>query len=301
MNYPQIRAFHLVAKEGSVRRAAELLGVSQPTISQHLKGLETRHGVRLFEKRGRGLVPTEAGERLFSVTLRLTELVNEIDDLLEQRPRAATGRLRIHADSPGIAVRLVSRLRASHPRIEVTIQRRSTEAIAAALLEMRADVGIAVEPMVDPALLILPYRYEELRVCLPATSPLAQRRDFALDAISGQTLIQRESGSRTRALVERTIAIAGKTPASVLEIEGSDVVREAVACGLGMTFFAESDCLPDPRVVYLRLAPPQRQIGFSEHIMLRRDRRRVVEIAAFLSAAALGEGEPAPGVPGARR
>lgn len=54
MNYLQIRAFHLVALEGSVRRAAEVMGVSQPTVTQHLKGLEERHGVRLFDKRGRG-------------------------------------------------------------------------------------------------------------------------------------------------------------------------------------------------------------------------------------------------------
>jgi len=289
MNYAQIRAFHLVAKECSMRRAAELLSVSQPTISQHLKGLETRHGVRLFEKRGRRLILTEAGERLFSVTQRLTEVVNEIDELLEQRPGAATGRLRIHTDSPAIAVRIVSRMRARNPNVAFTIRRQSTEAIFAALIEMQADVGIAVEPIVDPALLILPYRYERLWACLPAESPLARKPDFAVESIAAQTLILRERSSRTRALIERTLAIEGKSPASVIEIEGADVVREAVACGLGMTFFSDSDCLPDARVAYRPVVSPQRQIGFSEHIVVRRDRRRVIEIAEFLQAAALGD------------
>lgn len=289
MNYAQIRAFHLVAKEGSVRRAAEMLGVSQPTISQHLKGLEARHGLRLFEKRGRGLVLTEAGRDLYSMTLRLTELAEGIDDLLERRPRAATGRLRVLTDSPQIAVAIVARLRAANPNIEISIRKDSTERIAAALIDMRADVGIAVEPVVDSALLIIPHSYQELRACLPAASPLAAAPEFAIERIAQAVLILREPMSRTRALIERVLSIEGQAPSATLEIEGSDVVREAVACGLGMTFFPEAECVADPRVVYRPIASTGRKIGFTEHILIRRDRRRVTEIVEFLSAAQAGE------------
>jgi len=63
LNFHHLRYFWMVAREGSVRRAAERLHVSQPTVSAQVRALEDALGVKLFRKSGRGLLLTEAGER----------------------------------------------------------------------------------------------------------------------------------------------------------------------------------------------------------------------------------------------
>lgn len=284
MNFQQIRAFHMVAKEGSVRRAGEIMGLSQPTVSQHLKGLEDRYGVRLFEKRGRGLALTETGRQLCSVTERLMAQAEAVEDLLSQRTGSAHGRLRVVSDSPAIAVRIVRRMLAAHPEIEVSIRKDSVDGIVAALTELRADVGIAVDPLIGTVLQISPLRRERIFACLPRDSALAGAT-FPLDAIAGQVLIHREKTSRTRALVERALTTEGVTPARVIEVDGAEVVREAVALSLGLSFFAESECPPDPRLIYAPVVARRAKTMIVENLLYRRDRRRVLAISAFLDAA----------------
>lgn len=284
MNFQQIRAFHMVAKEGSMRRAAEIMGLSQPTLSQHLKGLEERHGLRLFEKRGRGLALTETGRQLFNVTIRLTEQAEEVEDLLSQRTGTASGRLRLLSDSPAVGVRIVRRMLAAHPDIDVSIRKASVDGIVSALTDLRADVGIAVDPLIGNVLHIAPLRRERLFACLPRDSALAGPV-FPLAAVADQVLIQREKTSRTRALVERALATEGVAPARVIEVEGAEVVREAVALSLGLSFFAESECPPDPRLSYAPVAATRAKTVIVENLLCRRDRRRVPAISAFLEAA----------------
>ncbi|MGN7868592.1 LysR substrate-binding domain-containing protein [Paracoccus sp. 22332] len=285
MNYLQIRAFHLVALEGSVRRAAEVMGVSQPTVSQHLKGLEERHGVRLFDKRGRGLVLTEIGAQLFNATGPLIEQAGAIEDLLDRRHQTATGRLRIVSDSPPLAVRIVRRLLADHPDISISIRKASVDAAVEALMDLRADIAIAVDPLIGTTLQITPLWTERLYACLPADSPLAQGTAFPLSAVAGQILIQREKGSRTRALVERALLADGIAPAGIIEVEGAEVVREAVALTLGVSFFARSECPPDPRLAYLPVASRQGRTTYVENLMVRRERRHEPAIRNFILAA----------------
>ncbi len=71
MNHAQLRAFHAVAGEGGFTRAAAALGVTQPTLSGQVAELEAAYGVRLFERRGRGIELTDLGAGLFDVTRRL--------------------------------------------------------------------------------------------------------------------------------------------------------------------------------------------------------------------------------------
>ncbi|MCA0941805.1 LysR family transcriptional regulator [Salipiger pacificus] len=285
MNFHQIRAFHLVAREGSVWRAAELMGVTQPTVSQHLKALEAAHAVRLFEKRGRGLVLTEFGKELRNVTARFIEAADDVEEILRQTRPNARGRLRVVSDSPHIAVRIVRRMLVVHPELDVTIRKDSSDGVVSALNEMRADVGIAVDPPIGASLETWPFREEHLYACLSARSPLARKGAFSMEMIAGQTLVLREQGSRTRALAERLMRSEEVEPQRIIELDGGEVVREAVALRLGLAFFSESECPPDPRLRYAPVRAIRGQTSFVEHLLLRRDRRRVPEIRAFVEAA----------------
>ncbi len=91
MNHSQLRAFHAVAREGSFTRAARAESLSQPNLSGQVKALEAAYGVRLFERRGRGVELTELGRQLYALTDRVFALEGEAQALLagsDHRPSA---------------------------------------------------------------------------------------------------------------------------------------------------------------------------------------------------------------------
>lgn len=286
MNYAQIRAFFHVVQEGGVGRAAKLLGVSQPTISQHINSLEARHGMRLFVKRGRGLALTEAGRDLFSLTERLIRAADEVDDALERRGALSGGRLRVVSDSPALAVELLDRFRRQHRSVEVSISIATLPRIVSEIREAAADVGVTVEPPAGGDLVIAPLTNEPLLVTVSAQHRLAERDGISIEDLVEETVILREEGSRTRMMIERAFAMLGRGPRETLVIGGREAIREAIARNIGVSLFARSECPPDARLRHLPIEVPGLRLTFDEHIVVRRDYRRVSAIAAFFDVAA---------------
>lgn len=285
MNYPQIRAFHAVVREGGVSRAAAALGVSQPTISQHIRQLEDRSGIRLFEKRGRTLRLTEAGRDLALMTERLMREVDAVEAALSRRGRLQGGRLALVTDNAAIAVELLDRFRRLHPSVEASIRMGSQDQVLAAVDGGLAEAGVVVEPPAGDAHLIMPLRSEPLWATVPRDHPAAAR-GFSLRDLVSETLILREPGSRTRALTERALAAHGVAPLATLEIGGREAIREAIARGMGVSLFAQSECPPDARLAHRPLIGTRTPIAFDEHLIIRRNRRRQPAIEALLQIAA---------------
>ena len=102
MNHTHLRAFHAVASYQSFTKAAAILHLTQPTLSDQVKALETQYGVRLFERRGRVLELTELGRALFEGTQRLFALEADLEQQLSAFE--AMARLRHPCRTIGIAV-----------------------------------------------------------------------------------------------------------------------------------------------------------------------------------------------------
>src|SRR5690606_28349293 len=103
MNLTHVLAFHRVATAGSFTIASRLAGVSQPTLSAQVRSLEQSAGVALFERGGRGVRLTPAGEQLFSATRKLAEAMDEVSRLLATSRVPTRAHLRIAADKIGRA------------------------------------------------------------------------------------------------------------------------------------------------------------------------------------------------------
>ena len=105
MTPSQLRAFHLVAESGSFSAAARDSGLSQPNLSGQVTALEKAYGIRLFDRRGRSVVPTETGRQLHGITSRLFAAQEEAQALLEGEQTLTRGHLRIAADSRTMSCR----------------------------------------------------------------------------------------------------------------------------------------------------------------------------------------------------
>ena len=147
VSYQHLRAFHTIAAECGVSRAARRLNVSQPTLSQQLKALEARHNVALFEGRRSPLKMTPAGRELFALTQRLFATTSDIDEMLGETASLTGGILRLGSDSPRHAARVVELL-PPPPSAKIGIQVRTGNAhdVMRWLAEAQIDAALASDP-----------------------------------------------------------------------------------------------------------------------------------------------------------
>jgi DNA-binding transcriptional LysR family regulator len=288
VNHQHLRAFHAIATEASVSRAARRLNVAQPTLSQQLKALEARHRVVLFENRKPPLRLTAAGRELFGLTQRLFAASSVIDEFLREdageRPAAA----RLGSDSPIYAARVVERLRARFSDLAIQVRIGNARETLKALADAQVDAAVVSDPPGDNNYTYEPLFADRLMVAMPAGHRHARSRLFPLTALSEARLLVREPFSRTRTATEHLLNQLEVAPAEVLELHTRETIREGVALGLGISMFISSECPPDPRIAYAPLEQAPAAPQLAGYLVCLTERRRtrllraVMEIAAEL-------------------
>jgi len=285
MNFLQIRAFHMTVQEGGVGRAAAAMNVSQPTISQHIKDLEARSNVKLFQRVGNRLVLTDAGRELLAVTSKLMTVSADIDRMLDRRQFPATGKLSLASDSPRLAAQVTREMLDQRPDMNITLRLATMPEITSGVENGTIDAGISVDPPLgDATLLITPIRSDHLCAALAVGHPLAEAKRISLAQLARERLVFRDKSSRTRALAERAMAFENLVPLRVMDFGSREIIREAVAQGIGVAIFSALDCMPDPRIRYLRIDVGKMKLSFVEHAIVRRDRKHLPEVALFLDS-----------------
>lgn len=249
-NYQHLRAFHAIAVDGGVSRAARRLNVSQPTLSQQLKALETRHGITLFEDRRTPLRLTAAGRDLFALTQRLFAVAADVDDILGDNGTLVTGGLRLGSDNPFYAAKMVEILHRHHPQVEVQVRMGNAREVMQWLGDAQVDAALAGDPPGDGTFAYEPLATDTLTCAVPAGHALAERVAVPVSALAGETLLLRERTSKTRAFTERALAEAGVTPRASIELQSRETIREGIALGLGVSLFFATECPPDHRIAY---------------------------------------------------
>jgi aminoethylphosphonate catabolism LysR family transcriptional regulator len=272
-----------VVEKGTITRAAATLGVTQPTLSGHIKELQAQYGVALLERVGRRVRPTDVGQALFEFSRRYFSVENEMDAYLTSARDPATGRLRIAADAPSHVVSAMAAFSRRFPRIHLTVSLGNSNDILAQLLDRRCDIAIAAGLPRDRRLFTLPLREHKLVALVPRQHPWASRERVRLIELAFQAVILREPGSRTREVLQRALERIGVALIDELEIGGREGVIEAVAAGLGVGVTFDSEYRPNERLTAVRFtgAPTKSR----EYIACLASRRSTPAVDAFMRIA----------------
>lgn len=273
-NYQHLRAFHAIATDGGVSRAARRLNVSQPTLSQQLKALEERHALTLFESRKVPLTLTAAGRELFALTGKLFAIVSDIGDLLDVTAGVDAGMLRLGSDNPYYAAKIVSLLHARYPGTQVQVRMGNAREVMRWLADAHVDAALASEPTADGAFTYAPLGCDQLMCALPPGHKLAALDAVPLHAFTHETLLLREPTSKTRSFVERALADASVEPFGTIELQSRETIREGIALGLGIGVFYSTECPPDARIVYRPVDTAERDYQLRSYLVCQSQRRR---------------------------
>ncbi len=236
-----------IAEEGGISAAARRLNLTQPTLSRQLKELERRIGAELFEREGRGLAPTAAGEALVR---RATTVLAEAEAALEDARLAAAGgigRLTVAFAGSGINGPLGAALGRIHrelPRVALRLEESFSDTeMSAGVLDGHFDIAVQRLPMQDPSLETAIWWHEPMTLFLPDGHPLAHAKGPAPLKALGQVPLVLWPRDVSPQSYDEILALCRKAAiAPRIGAEGRSVqtVLALVAAGFGAAVMSDS-------------------------------------------------------------
>lgn len=229
----QLHTFLTVAETGNQRRAAEDLHLSGAAVSEQLRLLEMRLGLRLFERRGRGVQLTEPGKALLEGARAALEDVHAVESIAAAHRGLDQGRVTVASGHALAQYRIPAWLRgffSQHPNIEIDLRVISTAAAVDALVEGAVDLALIGGEVLTDRFDSLLLERAELVIAVAAGHPLASSADVRADLKRNRYLMRGE-GSGTEQLARALLGpdyLTGPT-----QRLGLGAVPLALLAGLG--------------------------------------------------------------------
>src|SRR2546430_8899740 len=248
---PRLELFLAVLDHGGVGRAAQACHISQPAVSEHLRGLEAHFGVRLVERHGQRIRPTVAARAVEPYARQALALLRTAEQAAGEGRGLRAGSLTIGASTtPGtyLLPAALGRFHATYPGITLRLEISDTRGIQRSVAVGQAGRGAIGEAPLVPGLAAEPWVKDELVLVVPRGHPFARPRAAPAHAIAGEPYIAREEGSSTRGVAERYLARVGVTLTPAVELGSTDANREAVAAALGVALGSRHAVLGRGRV-----------------------------------------------------
>lgn len=265
----RLRALHAVSRYGSVNRAAEVLGYTPSAVSQQLAKLERETRTVLVERRGRGIVLTDAAVQLAATAARILELVEDAELTLEEQRGQAIGTLRLAAfptAARGLLPNALAQLVHEHPRLDIRVT--ETDPFEAVAAVNRGELDIAVVHDWHNTPLSLPEGLSRVKlgsdpadVLVPATHRLAGKEFVRAEDLVGERWICQPAGSICHEWLMRTMRRADVEPDVAYSVAEYQTQLAMLARGIGIGLLPRlgRGAIPDGVVVIpLQPAPSRR-------------------------------------------
>jgi DNA-binding transcriptional LysR family regulator len=239
MDLRKLRLFLAVVDEGGFTRAAEASYVSQPSVSQAIRELESELGAPLFHRLGRGITLTTAGEALVGPARQVLRDVDVGAAAVAAVAGLAAGQLDL-CSLPTLAVDpvapLVGAFRVAHPGITLALANPDDSADLARLVRTgECELGVDAEAV--PDLVSHPLGEQELLAVFPPGTP-QPRGAIAIDRLAEFALVTTPVGTSTRRLLDDACTTAGVTPRIAVVTEQREAILPLVLAGAGAALVA---------------------------------------------------------------
>lgn len=232
-----LRLFVAVMEEGSIAAAASREHIAPAAASKRMSELEGTLATKLFERSNRGTRSTPAAHALLGLA---RNVLNGLDDIAEQMAGFGTGlrgHVRVFANISAITQFLPDDLRSfmtAAPMVQVHLQERISTAIAQAVADSTADIGILNAGDYGEPLHFLPYRGDELVLLVPRGHALARRRRVRLREALPYEFVGAHPGSAVNAQLHRAASEAGLPLRLRIQVSAYDAMALMVAAGMGV-------------------------------------------------------------------
>lgn len=249
MEFSDLRVFTAVVREGGVTRAARRLNRVQSNVTTRVRQLEQKLGVTLFDREGKRMRLTAAGETLLTYADRLLELAEEARFAVQDRtPR---GLFKLGSMESTAAVRLPEPLATfnnRYPEVKLELSTGNPTDLSAALLAGEIDAALVAEPVAQARVESIVAFEEEPVVVTPSGHP-------SIDAPGGtpETIIVFEHGCPHRRVLEEWYATRGEIPTRTIELASYHAMLGCVLAGMGAALLPKSVLMTFPESKRLKI------------------------------------------------
>jgi len=258
INLDRLRIFQAVAEARSFTRAAEVVHLTQPGISKHIKQMEEYYGIPLFDRLGKKVALTQAGEILSEATEEIMASATAAEQRIEELKGLHGGKLALGASfALGIYVlpAVLAAFRKRYPEVGVTVDISLSAKIMAKILANKLELGLVSQEAHDPRLFARQFMTDELIAVVPSNHPWANRKRIRPQELMKETFIVAARGAGVRAAVEERLKEKGIVLTNVIDFGNVEGVKRAVEAGLGISI--------QPRSVVQREISARSLIGVS--------------------------------------
>ncbi|MEO0407994.1 MAG: LysR family transcriptional regulator [Cyanobacteria bacterium P01_A01_bin.135] len=245
----QLRILKAIAAEGSFKRAADSLYVSQPAVSLQVQNLERQLDVPLFDRGGRRAQLTEAGHLLLKYGDRILSLCQETCRAIDDLQNLQGGTLIIGASQTTgtyLLPRMIGRFRQTYSDVAVQLHVHSTRRTAWSVANGQIDLAIIggeVPPELQDPLKVAPYAEDELALILPTFHPLSRSATIQKEDLYKLKFIALDSQSTIRKVIDKVLSRSGIETRRLkieMELNSIEAIKNAVQSGLGASFVSIS-------------------------------------------------------------
>ena len=283
----QLEVFTAVAEEKSFSRAGQRLGRTQPAISSTIKLLEGELGEPLFDRMGRSIRLTGAGELLSEYAKRLLRLREEATIAVGELRGLSRGTLRLGANETTclyVLPEVLASFKQAYPQVQVDIHRAITRSITERILEGTLDFGIVTLPIKNSRLEVLTIHSDEMALIVSPTHALASRRSVKMSDLENEPFILHKIGTTTRERLVKHFNEGGVKMKVTMELASIETIKRFVAIGMGISIVPRL-CIAKEieegslKALSIRDARFQRKLG----LIYNKDRYQSQAARAFLS------------------
>jgi DNA-binding transcriptional LysR family regulator len=236
----QLRVFEAAATSRSFSKAAELLHLTQPGVSMHIKELETNAGLPLFERIGRKLYVTEAGQELLTRARDILRALKDAEDTLDGLKGLRRGRINLAVVSTAkyFVPQLLAQFGRDYPELEIRLAVNNRNSVIEQLVANEVDLAIMGRTPESLDTVAEPFAQNPHVIIAAPRHRLAAERRIEVKTIARESFIVREPGSGTRLAMQQFFDDAQVVCTVGMEMASNETIKQAVMAGMGVSFIS---------------------------------------------------------------
>jgi DNA-binding transcriptional LysR family regulator len=236
LDFGQLEAFVQVAAHHSFSRAAEILQLTQPSITARIQALERELGEKMFERGGRSVRLTDAGTILLPYAERMLQMLREAKEGVEEVRSVQAGSLRLGSAltiSTYVLPRILHTFHSRYPDVDVVVRTGRSDQVLNMLLSDEVQVGL-VRSLIHPHVETINLYADEVILVANPDHPFAANRQATIEEVGSQSVILADRGSSYYGLIHGLFRQAGVVPNVVMELDSMEATKRMVEEGLGI-------------------------------------------------------------------
>jgi len=236
----QLRVFEAAATSRSFTKAAEVLHLTQPGVSMHIKELEDNAGLPLFERIGRKLYVTEAGQELLARARDILRALKDAEDTLDGLKGLRRGRINLAVVSTAkyFVPQLLAHFGRNFPELEIRLAVNNRDSVIEQVVANEVDLAIMGRAPQSLDMVVEAFAQNPHVIIAAPAHPLANKRRILVETVAKDVFIVREPGSGTRLAMQQFFD-DHQHPCNVgMEMASNETIKQAVMAGMGLSFIS---------------------------------------------------------------